>query len=62
MSVHWQKHDGIISVLVDDKLPDPFTYIVAENPPPWRVQCYDGTMTDFDNEEAAKLALLLSLK
>lgn len=62
MSYNWQEHDGLISVLVDGQLPDPFMYIIAENPPPWRVQNVDGTMHDFDSEEAAKLALLLKLK
>lgn len=62
MTYHWQEHDGIISLIIDGKLPVPFQYIVAVDPPPWRVDCIDGQGLEFETEDAAKLALILSLK
>lgn len=62
MSYQWQEHDGIISVLIDGKLPEPFQYIVAKSPPPWTVDNLWGQPQHFETEEAAKLALILKLK
>ncbi len=64
MAVEWVEHDGVISVTVDGRLPKPFLYILAGNPPPWYVEPL-GTGHDkqpFDTLDAAKFALLLSLK
>lgn len=62
MSVSWI-HDGkLIGVLVDGQLSSPFMYIVADAPPPWRVEAIDGPMMEFDSLEAAQLAVLLAQK
>lgn len=61
MTYQWQEHDGIISVLIDGKLVEPFQYIVAKSPPPWTVGDLYGQHQDFDTEDAAKLALILKL-
>ena len=55
----WYEHDGLITCAPDGKMTDPFMYIVAKNPPPWKVENLDGTMGEFDSLEAAQLALLI---
>lgn len=62
MTIDWQEHDGLIGVMMDGQLSDPFMYIVAKNPPPWIVEKFDGTTQAFDSLEAAQLAILIGQK
>lgn len=62
MSFIYQEHDGLISVLVDGKLPEPFLYIDARSPPPWYVEPIAGKrLGPFDSLAAAQAALILNL-
>lgn len=62
MSFIFQEHDGLISVLVDGKLPEPFMYIDAKHPPPWSVEPIHGKrMGPFWSLTAAKAALIFAL-
>lgn len=61
MTVEWYEHDGLITCVDGGKMIEPFMYIVAENPPPWKVENLDGTMGEFDSLEAAQLSLMIRL-
>lgn len=62
MAYIFQEHDGLITVVLDGKLPEPFMYIDAKNPPPWWVEPVEGKRVGpFHSLEAAKAALILSL-
>lgn len=62
MSYIFQEYDGLITVVLDGKLPEPFLYIDAKNPPPWFVEPVEGKrLGPFWSLTAAKAALILSL-
>lgn len=61
MSWNFQEHDGLISVVIDGKLPVPFMYIDAKHPPPWYVEPISGKRIAFKSLSAAKAALILAL-
>lgn len=59
--MNWYEHNGVITCTPDGRIPDPFMYILAENPPPWKVENLDGTLAEFDSLEAAQLSLIIRL-
>ena len=62
MSYFYQEHDGLITVMVDGKIPVPFMYIDAKAPPPWWVEPIMGKrLGPFKSLAAAKAALILAL-
>ena len=61
MSIEWYENDGLITCLAGGKMTEPFMYILAENPPPWKVENLDGTLNEFDSLEAAQLSLIIRL-
>jgi len=62
MTYDFQEHDGLISVVINGKLPEPFMYIDAKAPPPWYVEPVHGERVGpFESLDAAKAALILAL-
>jgi hypothetical protein len=62
MSYIFQEHDGLITVILDGKLPEPFMYINARSAPPWLVEPISGKSLAFESLEAAKAALILNME
>lgn len=63
MSYTFYGHEGLVSVLVDGNLAEPFMYIDAKDPPPWWVEPVGGArLGPFPTLEAAKVALIFNLK
>ncbi len=60
MGYDWQEHDGLMTVMIDGKMPLPLAYIVTRDAPPWLVEPLRGETREFDSLEAAQLALILS--
>ena len=62
LSFIYQEHDGLISVLANGKLPEPFLYIDARGAPPYWVEPIKGKrLGPFDSLAAAQAALILNL-
>lgn len=62
MSYSFTENDGLITVIINGKLPTPFMYIDARNPPPWWVEPVGGARVGpFQSLEAAKFGLLMAL-
>lgn len=62
MSYVFSENDGLITVIINGKLPTPFMYIDARNPPPWWVEPVgDERVGPFHSLEAAKFGLLMAL-
>lgn len=62
MSIYrWETHNGLISLMVGDNLPDPFAHIDARNAPPYVLVPARGEPTEFATCDAAKFALVISL-
>lgn len=62
MAYIFQEHDGLVSVVVDGKLPDPFMYIDTRGAPPYKLEPVGGTTIELETFEAAKAALIMNMK
>ena len=62
MTYQFNENEGLITVLINGQIPQPFMYIDARHPPPWFVEPIEGESRPFDSLEAAKMALVMAVQ
>ncbi len=62
MTYRFIENEGLITVIINGKLPTPFMYIDARTSPPWWVEPVGAARVGpFQTLEAAKFGLLMAL-
>lgn len=61
MSYEFYANEGLITVLINGQIPQPFMYIDARKPPPWVVEPVEGESVECQSLEAAKMALIMAV-